>query len=54
MPDNYSSYQFYKEMGELLQLDVVYLYYKNGSNTHEHSGFTVDKNKLHRLIEMYE
>lgn len=54
MPDNYTSYQFYKEMGELLQLDVVYLYYENGSNTHEHSGFTVDKGILHHLIEMHE
>lgn len=54
MPDNYTSYQFYKEMGELLQLGVVYLYYENGSNTHEDSEFSVDENKLHQLIKKDE
>lgn len=53
MPDNYTSYQFYKEMGEFLQLDVVYLYYENGNNTHEDSSFSVDRNKLHQLIEIH-
>lgn len=53
MPDNYMSYQFYKEMGEFLQLDVVYLYYENGNNTHEDCSFSVDREKLHQLIEIH-
>lgn len=54
MPDNYTSYQFYKEMGEFLHLDIDYLYYENGSNTHDNSDFIVDKDKLHQLIEIHE
>lgn len=51
MPDNYMTYQFYKEIGELLHLDVVYLYYENGNSSHEDSGFSVNQDNLHQLIK---
>lgn len=50
MPKNYKTYQFYGELAEMLQVEVKYLYYENGSDNHEKSDFVINLNELENLL----
>lgn len=50
MPNNYKTYQFYGELAEMLQVEVKYLYYENGSDNHEKSDFVINLNELENLL----
>lgn len=50
MPNNYRPYQFYSELAEMLQVEVKYLYYENGLDSHENSNFVINLNELENLL----
>lgn len=54
MPDNYKNYNFYQELGLMLDLKVNYLYYENGTSLHDQSNFKINLSQLKSLLESYE
>lgn len=52
-PRNYSDYRFFQEIADVLQLDLNYIYYENGTNNHEESDFVIDKLELQELLKKY-
>ena len=54
MPDNYKNYNFYQELGVMLDLKIKYLYYENGSDRHDNSNFRINEDQLNNLYNQYE
>ncbi|MFC6267069.1 glycosyltransferase family 61 protein [Frigoriflavimonas asaccharolytica] len=50
MPDNYKDYNFYEEMGEILNIEVQYLYYNNEYKDHDVSEFVINIESLKNLL----
>lgn len=54
MPDNYENYNFYQELGLMLDLKIKYLYYENASERHDNSDFRINLDQLNSLLNHYE
>lgn len=54
MPDNFKNYNFYQELGLMMNLKIKYLYYENGTEAHDKSNFRINENKLNDLRNHYE
>ena len=52
IPQNYRYYKFYREIGEMLDLKLSYLYYDNDDADHTKSDFIIDTNELDRLLKI--
>ncbi len=50
MPSNFKEYKFYSEMAEMLDLRLTYYYYENGSDNHTSNNFSINIEKLKKIV----